>query len=147
MSQKEENKMEWDPKYGVDIEEIDNHQKKMFELFNMLIDLKLEKGEAKAFAGLISDINDYGKLFFASEERILKKKGYPDYETHIKKHRKFIKNTINLRREIVEDVDNLTMESILELRDWLVKHIEESDSKYTPFLRIHQYIEDVNPKK
>ncbi len=26
-------KMEWDPKYSVDIEEIDNHQKKMFDLF------------------------------------------------------------------------------------------------------------------
>ena len=139
--------MEWDPKYGVDIEEIDNHQKKMFELFNELIDLKQKKSDPKAFGNLISDINDYGKLFFATEEKILKKKGYPDYDTHVKKHRKFIKNTINLRRECVEDVDNLSIEAIIGLRDWLVNHIEKNDAKYTPFLRIHQYIEEVSQKK
>ncbi len=144
---KKDHKMEWDPKFAVDVEEIDTHQKKMFELFNDLIDLKQKKAEAKAFANLISEINDFGKLFFAVEEKVLKKKGFPDYESHIKDHRKFIKNTISLRREIVDDPENLSMEAILELRDRLTDHIERKDAMYTPFLRIHQYIDGAGAKK
>jgi len=135
-------KIEWDQKFSVDVAEIDMHQKKMFALFNELIDLKQEKSDPKTFANMVSDINDYGKLYFSTEEKILRKKGYPDREIHARAHRRFIRSAISLRREIAEDVDNLTMDNILELRNWLVDHIKTSDSLYVPFLRIHQYIED-----
>ena len=139
-------KIEWDPKYIVGIEEIDDFQKKMFDMFNELIDMKNIDADAKAYGGLISDINDYGKLYFSREEKILKKRGYPDFDSHTKAHRQFIRSSISLRREIAEDINNLTIEAILELRDWLVNHIETTDSLYIPFLRIHQYIDDRNKK-
>ena len=139
-------KIEWDPKYSVDIEEIDDFQKKMFDMFNELIDMKNIDTDAKVYAGLISDINDYGKLYFSREEKILKKRGYPDFDSHAKAHRQFIRSSISLRREIAEDINNLTIEAILELRDWLIRHIEKTDSLYIPFLRIHQFIDDRNKK-
>ena len=139
-------KIEWNPKYSVDIEEIDNFQKKMFNMFNELIDMKHINADAKAYTGLISDINDYGKLYFSREEKVLKKRGYPDLDSHAKAHRQFIRSSISLRREIAEDINNLTIEAILELRDWLIHHIETTDSLYIPFLRIHQYIDDRNKK-
>jgi hemerythrin len=139
-------KIEWDPKYSVDIAEIDDFQKKMFDMFNELIDLKHNNADAKTYAGLISDINDYGKLYFSREEKILRKRGYPDFDSHAKAHRQFIRSSISLRREIAEDINNLTIEAILELRDWLIHHIEKTDSLYTPFIRIHQFIDDRNKK-
>ncbi len=139
-------KIEWDLKYSVDVEEIDNFQKKMFDMFNELIDMKNINSDAKAYTSLISDINDFSKLYFSREEKILKKRGYPDFDSHTKAHRQFIRSSISLRREIAEDVDNLTLEAILELRDWLINHIETSDSLYIPFLRIHQYTEDRTKK-
>jgi hemerythrin len=139
-------KIEWDPDFSVDVEEIDVHQKKMFDLFNELIELKHKKADPKVIANLVSDINDYGKLYFTTEEKILKERQYPDRDTHARGHRRFIRNAISLRREIVEDVDNLTMDSILSLRDWLIEHIQTSDVLYVPFLRIHRYIEDVSKK-
>lgn len=139
-------KIEWDPKYSVDIEELDNFQKKMFDMFNELIDMKNTNADAKAYTVLFSDINDYGKLYFSREEKILKKRGYPDFDSHAKAHRQFIRSSISLRREIAEDINNLTIEAILELRDWFIHHIETTDSLYIPFLRIHQYIDDRNKK-
>ncbi len=141
-----EKKIEWDPKYSVDVEEIDNFQKKMLEMFNELIDMKNMSSDAKAYTSLISDINDFSKLYFSREEKILRKRRYPDFDSHAKAHRQFIRSSISLRREIAEDVNNLTLEAILELRDWLVDHIETSDSLYIPFLRIHQYIDDRTKK-
>jgi hemerythrin len=139
-------KIEWEPAFSVDVEEIDVHQKKMFALFNELIELKQQKADPKIIANLVSDINDYGKLYFTTEEKILKERQYPDRDMHARGHRRFIRNAISLRREIVEDVDNLTMEGILSLRDWLIEHILTSDVLYVPFLRIHRYIEDTTRK-
>ncbi len=140
-------KIEWEEKYSVGVPEIDTFQKGIFEKFNELIDLKLQKADAKAVTNMISDINDYSKMFFAKEERLLRQRKYPDLESHSKGHRQFIRSSIGLRREIAEDINNLTMEIILELRDWLVDHVETSDSLYVPFVRIHQYIEDSQRKK
>ncbi|MBA3008663.1 MAG: bacteriohemerythrin [Proteobacteria bacterium] len=139
-------KIEWDPKYSVDVEEIDIHQKKMFDMFNELIDMKNIDADPKIYGNMISDINDQSKLYFSREEKILRKRGYPDFESHTKAHRQFIRSSISLRREIAEDTNNLTLEAILELRDWLIRHIETCDSLYVPFLRIHQYIDEKNQK-
>jgi hemerythrin len=140
-------KLDWDPKFSVDIEEIDIHQKKMFELFNQLIDMKKSKVDTKLFINMISDINDYSKLYFTTEERYLRKEGYPDFADHAKVHRQFIKNSISLRREVSEDIANLTDDVILELRNWMINHITTLDSCYVPFLRIKQYIEEPKKKK
>ncbi|MEH0020130.1 MAG: bacteriohemerythrin [Desulfobacter sp.] len=139
-------KIEWDKKYSVDVPEIDEFQKELFEKFNALIDMKSKKVDVKAATNMISDINDYSKMFFAKEERLLRRNKYPDLESHSKAHRQFIKNSISLRREIAEDINNLTMDVIIELRDWLVNHVETSDSLYVPFLRIQQHIDNAQRK-
>ena len=139
-------KLEWQSEFSVDIEEIDGHQKKVFELFNELIDLKRDKKDAKECANKISEINDFTKLFFSTEERLLKKKGYPDFQNHTKAHRQFTKNSIGLRREIADDVENLTDEVIEDLRKWLIDHILGMDALYKPYLRINKYIEESKHK-
>ncbi|MBW2653821.1 MAG: hemerythrin family protein [Deltaproteobacteria bacterium] len=139
-------KMEWDPKYSVGIEEIDTCQKKMFELFNRLIDIKKSEIDTKVFINMIAEINEHSRLYFSIEEKYLKKNGYPDLETHSKAHRQFTKSFIGLRREISENVANLTDDVILELREWMINHILTLDAFYIPFLRIKKYIEEPKQK-
>ncbi len=140
------NKIEWEEKFSVDVPELDAFQKELLERFNTLIDMKTNNEEAKAVTNMISDINDFSKMYFAREEKLLRQRKYPDLESHSKSHRQFVRNSISLRREIAEDINNLTIEVILELRDWLVDHIETSDSLFVPFLRIHQYVDDTKRK-
>ncbi len=139
-------KLDWEPKYSVDIEEIDAHQKKMFELFNQLIDMEKSPSKAKDCINMISEINEYSKLYFSTEEKYLRKEGYPDYSAHAKAHRQFTKSSISLRREISEDIENLTDEVIEDLRNWLINHIVTFDSLYIPFLRINKYIKTSKQK-
>ncbi len=134
-------KIEWSSKYSVDIEEVDAYQKKMFELFNELIELKEGQLDPKECANKISEINDFAKLYFSTEERVLRKKGYPDFQIHAKAHRQFIKSSISLRREIADDIGNLTYEVIGELRNWLLNHMLTLDQLFVPYIRINKYIE------
>jgi hemerythrin len=139
-------KVEWHAGFSVDVAEIDTHQKKMFDLFNELIDLKQQKAESKAIANVITEINDYAKLYFSEEEKILKQREYPDRDVHAKAHRRFVKSAISLRREISEDVNNLSLDDIVSLRDWLIEHIQTNDAMFVPFLRIHRYVQDASGK-
>lgn len=139
-------KLEWEKKYSVDVEEIDIHQKKMFELFNQLIDMKKSKTDIKDCINMITEINEYSRLYFSTEEKYLKKKGYPDFNTHAKAHRQFAKISISLRREISENEESLTYDVIEEMRNWIINHILTLDTLYIPFLRINQYIEDSKKK-
>lgn len=138
-------KMEWDPKFSVDIEEIDIFQQNLFGMFNQLLELKEKKKDTKECINLINEINEYSKIYFSTEERLLRKNKYPDFGTHAKAHRQFTKISVGLRREIAENMEKLTTESILELRNWLTNHILELDSLYIPFIRIINFIE--NPKQ
>jgi hemerythrin len=135
-------KMDWDPSFSVDIPEIDALQQKMFALFNVLIDLKENDSELKDCTNMIAEINEYCKFYFSKEEEYLKKEGYPDFESHLREHRQFVKTTIGLRREVAENADNLTYEMIHDLREWLKNHITRSDSLYVPYLRIKNYIKN-----
>lgn len=135
-------KIEWTEDLSVDLREIDDLQKKMFALFNALIDLKESDAEAKECANMMSEINEYAKYYFSQEEEILRENKYPELELHSGEHKHFTKHTISMRRIVSEDKENLTYESIRELQDWLVDHIKEHDLLYVPFLRINRFIEE-----
>ncbi|MEA1967855.1 MAG: bacteriohemerythrin [Thermodesulfobacteriota bacterium] len=135
-------KIEWDEKLSVDIDDIDELQKKMFALFNVLIDLKANDAGAKECSSMVAEINEYSRYYFSQEEAYLKKCGYPEVDAHAKEHRRFIKITIGLRREVAEDKDNLSYEIIKIMRDWLVEHIINCDLLYVPFLRTSRFIKE-----
>ncbi len=135
-------KFEWKEELSVDIPEIDELQKKMFALLNVLIDLKDNDKDGKECSNMVAELNEYSKYFFSKEEEYLRRCGYPEIDYHAKEHRKFVKNAISLRRQVTEDKENLSYEVIIQLQEWLVQHIMTSDLLYVPFLRTTNYIKE-----
>ncbi|MCK5310787.1 MAG: bacteriohemerythrin [Desulfobacteraceae bacterium] len=140
-------KIEWNEKLSVDIPEIDELQKKMFALINALIDLKESDAEGKECANMISEISEYSKYYFSIEEEYLKKNKYPEFADHTKMHRKFETFVMSLRRLVADDKANLNDETINNLKDLLITHIETLDSKFVPFLRTNNFINKYSKKK
>ena len=134
-------KLEWTSDLSVDIQEIDDLQQKMFALLNVLIDIKGDNANAKDRSVNVAELTEYGRYYFGKEEELLKKAGYPEVEEHAKEHRRFIKTTVSLRRQVAEDKENLTYAVIRELRDWLIVHISTFDARYVPFLRTVNYLD------
>jgi hemerythrin len=145
-SKAEVSKIQWEDKFSVDVPELDEFQKTLFDKFNALIDMEKQELDAKTVTNMVSEINDCSKMFFSTEEKILKRQKYPDLESHSRAHRQFIKHAIALRREMAEDVSSHSIDAVLELRDWLVEHIETRDVLYVPFLRINRYINSTKKK-
>ncbi|MBF0258758.1 MAG: hemerythrin family protein [Desulfamplus sp.] len=137
-------KIEWNQSLSVDIPEIDELQKRVFLILNGLVNNHLDHEDevSRDSASMVAELTEYSRYYFSKEEEYLRKCGYPDIECHSKEHRQFIKNTINLRRQVAEDKKNLSYNTVSFLRDWLVNHISNSDQMYVPFVRINNYVED-----
>ncbi|MBF0203930.1 MAG: hemerythrin family protein [Desulfamplus sp.] len=140
--------IEWEPSLSVDIPEIDELQNRMFVLFNGLINHREQDDEvARDSASLVTELTEYSRYYFSKEEEYLRKCGYPDIDSHSKEHRQFIKNTINLRRQVAEDKKNLSYDTVSNLKDWLVNHILNTDHLYVPFVRINNYVEELRIRR
>ncbi len=137
-------KIEWIESLSVDIPEIDELQKRIFVLLNGLINQHEldEEMMAKDPVSMVAELTEYSRYYFSKEEEYLRRCGYPDIDSHSKEHRQFIKNTINLRRQVSEDKKNLSYQAVSNLRDWMVNHISGSDHLYVPFVRINNYVEE-----
>lgn len=126
--------VEWKDEFSVGIQKLDEQHKKLVEYLNRLYS-DLEGGKGKDAVGeVLGGMIRYTKEHFITEETLMKRHGYPDYESHAEKHRKMAERVLELKIQYgngeIEDPTAITR----FLKDWLAKHIMGTDRKYGPFL-------------
>ncbi len=135
---------QWDPRFSVNIAEIDQQHKKLIGLINRLNEvmqpssqdmLKSAMEELITQASVINEMVDYSQYHFSTEEGYMRKYRYPDYEKHKKEHEFFIHEV----RIFKNDFDNgkvvLSIKIMQFLKKWLGNHIRGTDKEYEPFFR------------
>ena len=127
-------KLIWCDNFSVKIAEIDAQHKKLIDMVNELSDAMAVGKGADALGDILSRLVQYTQTHFATEERLLKLYGYPNYDEHCAQH-------YNLTRQVLEIQDHyltthlgLTIPVLDFLNEWLAKHILQSDKEYAPFL-------------
>jgi hemerythrin len=83
---------------------------------------------------LISKLNAYTAMHFGREEHYFELFSYPESEAHQKEHADFEDRIIEFEKEFDRGGQDLSMEIMNFLSNWLVNHIKDSDKKYGPFL-------------
>lgn len=124
----------WDEKYSVNVREIDDQHKK---LVGMIVTLNqaMRVGKGKDALGIIlNDLVQYTRTHFATEERIMKTNGYPEYDVHKAKHDKMTDKVLEVQNAYKAGKMNITLEVMQFLENWVDKHIMETDKRYAPFL-------------
>jgi len=118
---------QWDDKYSLHVEKIDNQHKELFRLSSIVESLNKQttKEEIKK---LLNSFFIYMREHFSDEEAYMESIGYP-----------LLKNHHELHQEIIEDFTNLIKKNhTLELlknemkkatKKWLIDHIMENDLK------------------
>jgi hemerythrin len=131
--------VEWEDKYSVGVEKIDNQHKRLIDIINRLYYSRGNKTHA-VLGETIQELIDYTKTHFTDEEQLMRENGYPDYEAHKKKHESFIEKVKEFKNEyqkvdddLLEDY-SLVTEILLFLKTWLCDHILVVDKEYSPYL-------------
>jgi hemerythrin len=126
---------EWRDSYRTGIDKIDRQHRKMVDYLNELYDaMKAGKGRdalEQVFQGLI----DYTGNHFATEESLMRRHGYPDYDDHREIHRRLTRHVHVLHGRFQEGTISSPIQITNFLKDWLGKHILGTDQKVAVYLK------------
>jgi hemerythrin len=126
--------IKWNEYYSVKVDEIDNQHKKLIDLINQMFDA-MKAGKGKEVMGdVLSELVEYTKYHFATEEGLLRQAGYPELKEHHMIHEELTRRTNNLKTEFDKGNDPVTMDVMLFLSNWLNVHILEVDKRYVEYL-------------
>jgi hemerythrin len=113
--------------FSVGVKEIDDQHKRLIDLANLLNDqMGAGKGRAvldKVFNELVS----YTQGHFATEERLMAQHGFSQSDRHKEEHRKLVATVADLKKKHDGGDNVLTAQVMTFLRDWLTKHILNTD--------------------
>ncbi len=119
----------WDESLSVGIDVIDEHHRYLFDLTNDLYDVVVEKRGAREVARILRALEQYSRVHFQAEERMMNFYRYGEVDRQCHQHREF---ELRLRDFFVELHDNpLTaqFDVLTYLRSWLVGHIRHEDAQ------------------
>ncbi|HBF34086.1 TPA: hemerythrin [Candidatus Sumerlaeota bacterium] len=125
--------IEWSSTLSVNVKEVDDQHKKLFNLINKLNDAMLQRRAKEEMGHVISELLQYTVIHFSLEEGYFDKFGYPDAPAHKAEHVHFIAEVKKFKNDFESGKLGLSIEIMTFLNDWLKKHIMGVDKKYTAF--------------
>lgn len=76
----------------------------------------------------------YVAQHFGAEEANMIKCNYPDYKQHKQEHDKLVQTCLDLQAKFHAGKAEITLDTTMFVRDWLVNHIPNIDRRYGPAL-------------
>ncbi len=129
--------IEWDDKYSVGVSIIDEQHKKLINIINNAIVLIINKANVIAHSNdpeeileVLSEMTEYAKEHFATEEAYMLEFHYQDYTLHKEEHFNFYNKTMVYRNKVINGNFLIACEILEYLKKWLVEHIQVTDRKY-----------------
>ena len=128
--------VQWQNSYSVGIRLIDEQHMELVKLTNKLFANCMAGHERSrnTFLETIHEAVDYTGYHFSTEEKVMDRVNYPDFQKHKLEHANFV-------REIFNKVEDFKAGKILAplgfvyfLRDWVLHHIAVNDKKLGNYL-------------
>ena len=124
----------WSERYSVGISRIDEQHQRLIDLINDLHAAMLAKGDESELSKLLEGLAAYAVSHFATEETLMKKFSYPDYDRPKAEHDRLMAQVTQLLEKSRTDSTLLTREVMTFLHRWLIGHIVNVDKRYSAHL-------------
>lgn len=125
--------IQWDKSLSVGVVEFDNQHKKLIQLINDLNDAMLKGKGKEAVAVIIAELRKYTVSHFGYEEKTLERIAYPELTKQQAEHKRFVDDILKFEKELTDGKIGLSVAVMNFLSDWLRKHIQGEDMRYTAF--------------
>ena len=125
----------WDEKYSTGIDDIDDQHKQLVFLTNELYQACLNGKNAvgPVFKDAMSQMVEYVRFHFKTEQDLLKQMNYPYYKDHAVQHNELIKHIIEASNEFVQGKRFVANKFVITLKDWVFGHIAYYDKIYVSY--------------
>jgi len=123
--------MSWNDEYNVGVAMIDQQHKKLFALIDKLDECLGGQVQKSDIATVVSSLVRYMQAHLLTEERLMLRHGYQDYEQHKQEHDAFTRSVLQF------DLRSSEPSMAKDLHDFLIawwkNHILVTDKRYSPF--------------
>ena len=127
--------MPWTPELELGLPEIDDQHRQLVALTNALYDeLQGAAPQREEIGTILEALVDYTHNHFIVEEDLFQRYGYPQTADHQDEHNGFASKVMALLARF-EGGEDVSVEVLEFLKDWLAHHICQVDRAYLPFLR------------
>jgi hemerythrin-like metal-binding protein len=121
--------VQWDDDdLSVGIDVIDEHHRYLFNLTNDLYDVVANKLGAREVARILKALDQYAKVHFRAEERMMAHYGYAALNRQQSQHRHFEEKLCEFCAELHDNPLTAQFDILIYLRDWLIQHIVHEDA-------------------
>ncbi len=124
----------WTDDLSVHIPSIDEQHKKLISMINDFYDSFKSGHNREKLVELVAGLKEYTSYHFTTEENLLTKHGYEDYDNHKKQHDTFVEKVNDFQERIESGKLVVSVEVTNFLKDWLINHIQKTDREYSSFL-------------
>lgn len=131
---------DWNPDLSVGVDELDADHRRLIETMNAVFEALLLGTSSTATHQALVTLNEYVIDHFRREEAWMAANGYSGLAEHQKEHlalREHVQRLSDMERQFPNEV---TLELLIVLRDWLLGHIAHSDRNAA--LAEHQVAQD-----
>ena len=124
----------WKREYSIDNGLIDQQHKQLLELANHVLAINDPVAEVAELRDNVKELFHYMEYHFDAEEQFMKEMDYPDLEQHQAIHAQLV-HDMNQLLKSARDYAELLQSLKPVMKSWVLKHIQEEDSKIGIFLK------------
>ncbi|MCP3852761.1 MAG: hemerythrin family protein [Gammaproteobacteria bacterium] len=117
----------WDASLSVDIQEIDDDHRRLFDLYNILNQSVKDGDSASYIEAVMEELITCTIWHFRHEERLMLKYEYNDFSAHKAEHQDLIESARELQQNLLQEGKPVSSKDIEFLERWLVVHILGAD--------------------
>ncbi|HEC1753471.1 bacteriohemerythrin [Campylobacter sp. CNRCH_2015_0814] len=117
---------EWDKKYSINNEKIDEQHKKLFELAARVEEISDRPIYQVELKKIVAEFFHYIKIHFQDEENYMAEINYPYLNQHKLMHKQITKSMIKLIQSI-KSTNDLKEKLYIVVNSWLIEHIIQHD--------------------
>lgn len=122
--------MDWKEQFSVGILAIDEQHRRLLDIINRLHDAMKKGSDVASLDAVVRELISYTRYHFAFEEQMLERAAYPELEEHRRKHRAMVVQVERFRDEVASGKAMMPLKLMNFLKDWLSKHILQTDMRY-----------------
>ena len=125
--------LEWNDKFSVNVDEIDNQHKEIFKITNKLLNAIADGTANETVGDILQDLIDYIAVHFSTEEYYFDKFNYPKSYSHKEEHESFIQKVSEFKKSFETGRKNLYLDITNFILNWLMSHVLLSDKEYAKY--------------
>lgn len=127
----------WQSKYETGVMSIDNDHRRLVSMIGNLYSA-ISEGEGKNVIGVIvNGLSEYAIVHFNREEMLMKSIGFEGFEKHKESHQTFAHKVNSFQQMLASGQQNISVEVVAFLRDWLINHIQNIDMLFVDEFKKH----------